>query len=90
MPRTSYQPVPAYAEPTAAPSRRDDRAARRTAGRRRMASFFALLLVLAAVAAVGVALVASGNKGSGVSPINDDNVQQQIQDLRQFIQEHSR
>ncbi|MEA2379096.1 MAG: eukaryotic-like serine/threonine-protein kinase [Thermoleophilaceae bacterium] len=90
MPRTSYQPAPAYAEPTAAPSRRDDRAARRTAGRRRMASFFALLLVLAAVAAVGVALVASGNKGSGVSPINDDNVQQQIQDLRQFIQEHSR
>ncbi|MEA2364343.1 MAG: eukaryotic-like serine/threonine-protein kinase [Thermoleophilaceae bacterium] len=94
MPRTSYQPVPAplpsYAEPTAPPARRDDREARRSARRRRMATFFALLLVLAAVAAVGVALVASSNSGSGVSPVNDDNVRQQIQDLRQFLQDHSR
>jgi serine/threonine-protein kinase len=94
MPRTSYQPVPApvpaYAEPTAPPARRGDREARRSARRRRMASFFALLLVLAAVAAVGAALVASSNNGSGVSPVNDDNVRQQIQDLRQFLQDHSR
>jgi len=54
------------------------------------AGFFALLLVLAAIAAVGVALVASSNNGTGVSPVNDDTVQQQIQDLRQFLQDHTR
>jgi eukaryotic-like serine/threonine-protein kinase len=89
MPRTSYQP--AYVEPTAAPPRRDERAARRAARRRRMATFFALLLVLAAIAAVGAALIASSdNGGSGVSPVDADDVQQQIQELRQFLQEHSR
>jgi eukaryotic-like serine/threonine-protein kinase len=95
LPRTSYQPVPpdpvpAYAEPTGPPPRRHDREARRSARRRRLASFFALLLVLAAIAAVGAALVASSDSGSGVSPINDDDVGQQIQDLRQFLRDHSR
>jgi serine/threonine protein kinase len=93
MPRTSHQPVPeplpAYAEPTAPPARRDAREARRAIRRRRMASFFALLLVLAAVAAVGVALLASSDGGNGVSPVNDDDVRHQIQDLRQFLRDHS-
>ena len=52
-----------------------------------MATFFALLLVLAAIAAVGVALIASSDNGGGVSPVNDDHVQQQIQELRQFLQD---
>jgi serine/threonine protein kinase len=92
MPRTSYAPppAPAYAEPTAPPPRRDDREASRVARRRRLASFFALLLVLAAIAAVGVALIASNNGGGGVSPVNADNVQQQIQELRQLIQDNTR
>jgi hypothetical protein len=55
-----------------------------------MASFFALLLVLAAIAAVGVALIASNNGGGGVSPVNADNVQQQIQELHQLIQDNTR
>ncbi|MEA2419164.1 MAG: hypothetical protein QOE60_1370, partial [Thermoleophilaceae bacterium] len=90
MPRTSHAP-PAYAEPTAPPPRRDDREARRAARRRRMASFFALLLVLAAVAAGGVAVISSSNSGGGaVSPVNADNVQQQIQELRQLIEQNTR
>jgi serine/threonine protein kinase len=91
MPRTSYAP-PAYTEPTAPPPRRrDDREARRAARRRRMASFFALLLVLAAIAAVAVAVIASqDNGGGGVSPVDADNVQQQIQELRQLIQDNTR
>ncbi len=91
MPRTSYAP-PAYSEPTAPPPRRrDDREARRAARRRRMASFFALLLVLAAIAAVAVAVIASqDNGGGGVSPVDADNVEQQIQELRQLIQDNTR
>jgi serine/threonine-protein kinase len=91
MPRTSYAP-PAYSEPTAPPPRRrDDREARRVARRRRMASFFALLLVLAAIAAVAVAVIASQDDGGGgVSPVDADNVEQQIQELRQLIQDNTR
>jgi eukaryotic-like serine/threonine-protein kinase len=91
MPRTSYAP-PAYSEPTAPPPRRrDDREARRAARRRRTASFFALLLVLAAIAAVAVAVIASqDNNGGGVSPVDADNVQQQIQELRQLIEDNTR
>jgi serine/threonine-protein kinase len=91
MPRTSYQPAPAYAEPTAPPPRRrDDREARRVARRRRMASFFALLLVLAAIAAVAVAVIASqDNGGGGVSPVDADNVNDQIQGLRQLIEDNT-
>jgi eukaryotic-like serine/threonine-protein kinase len=91
MPRTSYAP-PAYSEPTAPPPRRrDDRDARRAARRRRMASFFALLLVLAAIAAVAVAVIASQDDGGGgVSPVDADNVEQQIQELRQLIQDNTR
>jgi eukaryotic-like serine/threonine-protein kinase len=91
MPRTSYAP-PAYSEPTAPrPRRRDDREARHAARRRRMASFFALLLVLAAIAAVAVAVIASqDNGGGGVSPVDANDVQQQIQELRQLIQDNTR
>ena len=91
MPRTSYAP-PAYSEPTAPPPRqRDDREARHAARRRRMASFFALLLVLAAIAAVAVAVIASqDNGGGGVSPVDANDVQQQIQELRQLIQDNTR
>jgi len=91
MQRTSYAP-PAYSEPTAPPPRRrDDREARHAARRRRMASFFALLLVLAAIAAVAVAVIASqDNGGGGVSPVDANDVQQQIQELRQLIQDNTR
>ena len=94
MPRTSYAPPPqpVYAEPTAPPRRRDDREDRRAARRRTMASFFALLLVLAAVAAVGIAVIASDDDGGGggVSPVDAGDVQQQIDGLRELIEDNTR
>jgi eukaryotic-like serine/threonine-protein kinase len=94
MPRTGYAPPPPEparertAAPPAARPRRDDRAARRAATRRRWATFLALLAVLAAIAAVGVALLSTD--GGGVSAPNQDRFEDQLQDLREFIQEHAR
>jgi eukaryotic-like serine/threonine-protein kinase len=99
MPRTAYAPAPPAAEPahaadtSAAQARRERREAVRSARRRRMASFFALLLVVAAIAAVGLALLASddgGGGGGGASPVSESDVEQQIQGLRDFIQQNSR
>jgi eukaryotic-like serine/threonine-protein kinase len=94
MPRTSYAaPAPtserAYAQPTAPPARRESRDAARAAGRRRMASMFALLLVLAAVAAVAIALLASNEGNTNVQAPDANDVQQQIDELREFIGENS-
>jgi serine/threonine protein kinase len=94
MPRTAYAPAaaaPAYAETAAPPARHDRREAARAARRRRLATFFALLLVVAAIAAVGVALLATSDEGGGgVSPIEEGDVEGQIQELRNFIQENTR
>jgi eukaryotic-like serine/threonine-protein kinase len=96
MPRTAYapaaSPAPAYAE-TAPPQedRRRRREATRAARRRTMATFFALLLVVAAIAAVGLAILAAGNgDGTGISPIDEGQVEQQLRELRNFIQENTR
>jgi serine/threonine-protein kinase len=88
LPRTAYQPVaPSYAEPTYAPTAREREEPRR---RRGWSTFFALLLVLAAIGAVGAALIASSNNDNGVSPVNEDQVQQQIDGLRQFLQDNTK
>ena len=95
MPRTAHvppAPQPARAPTTAPPPRapRDDRdATRRAARRRRWAGFLALLAVLAAIGAVGIALL-SADGGSGAQPVTRDQVEDQIRDLRQFIQENTR
>jgi serine/threonine-protein kinase len=94
MPRTAYAPAaaaaaPAYAETAAPAARQDRRAAARAARRRRTATFFALLLVVAAIAAVGLAILATSDGGSGVSPIEEGDVERQIDELRNFIQENS-
>jgi eukaryotic-like serine/threonine-protein kinase len=96
MPRTSYAAAPAPPAPhppTAPPAdaRRQRRDAARAARRRRMASFFALLLVVAAVAAVGLALLVSDDGGgAGISGPDANDVDQQIQELRDFIRENTR
>jgi serine/threonine protein kinase len=93
MPRTGYAPPPAEParEQTAAPPaprpRRDDRDARRAATRRRWATFIALLAVLAAIAAVGVALLSTGD--GGVTAPNQDRFEDQLRDLRDFIEQHA-
>jgi hypothetical protein len=54
-----------------------------------MASMFALLLVLAAVAAVAIALLASNEGNTNVQAPDANDVQQQIDELREFIGENS-
>ena len=86
MPRTSYappleRPAPALGDDGATGAPRDPR----RAAVAEMASFFALLLVLAAVGAVAIALLASNEGDTPVEAPNADEVQQQIDDLRDFI-----
>ena len=94
LPRTAYVPPasqPARAPTTAPPARarRDERdASRKAASRRRWGTFLALLAVLAAIGAVGVALLSSGG-GSGAEPVTQDQVEDQIQGLRDFIQDNT-
>ena len=67
------------------PSRED---ARRAAARRRWGIFLALLAVLAAVVVVVLALTSTS--GGGVDAPNSNDVEQQIQGLRDFIQDNTR
>ncbi|MET0762701.1 MAG: protein kinase [Thermoleophilaceae bacterium] len=76
------------AEAAARAPRRAEKDARRAATRRRWGTFLALLAVLAAVAVVVVALSSSGDGGAQAPNAND--VEQQIQDLRDFIEENTR
>jgi serine/threonine-protein kinase len=92
LPRTSYRPPTrrpraSAPPPTAPPARRDSRDARRAARRRATASFAALLLVVAAIVAVGLAVLASG--GDDVVPVQENDVQEQLDGVRDFIREHS-
>jgi eukaryotic-like serine/threonine-protein kinase len=94
LPRTGYappQPEPVQAAAPAAPGpRRDERAARRTASRRRWATFLALLAVVGAIAAVGIALLSTSDSGGGPAAPNRDQVEDQIRDLRDFIEQNTR
>ena len=98
MPRTTVGPTPTRvqtAPPTPQPvqparPRRDERAAaQRAASRRRWGSFLALLAALAAIAIVAIALLSSSNSSS-VDSVNKPDAQQQIDGLRDFIQQNSR
>jgi serine/threonine-protein kinase len=96
MPRTAYAPAPVAAEPayadTASPpvERRRRREAARASRRRAMATFFALVLVVAAIAAVGLAILASGDgSGGGPAPIDENQFEQQLRELRNLIQENT-
>jgi eukaryotic-like serine/threonine-protein kinase len=80
-------PIPA--RPPAAPAERrparDE--ARRAASRRRWGTFLAVLAVLAAVVVVVIAL--SSSSGGGVDAPNSNDLDQQIQELRDFIQQNT-
>jgi serine/threonine protein kinase len=82
--RTRSQPAPAA--PARAPGRRREREPARR--RRRLGPFLALLAVIAAVVAVGIALLAAGEEG--VQRIDGQDAREQIQELRDFIQEQAR
>jgi eukaryotic-like serine/threonine-protein kinase len=87
MAATRVEP-PIAARPPAPPEqRRED--PRRASSRRRWGVFLAVLAVLVAVVVVVLALT-STNGGGGVDAPSSNDLEQQIQQLRDFIQEHSR
>jgi eukaryotic-like serine/threonine-protein kinase len=92
MPRTSYAAAPSTAArasspTTAPPAARDDTRRNR---RRQTGSYLALLLVLAAVGAVAIALLASSGGDPPVRAPDANDVEQQIDELRDFIRDNSR
>jgi eukaryotic-like serine/threonine-protein kinase len=78
------------ARPTPAPAPAPRREARPPAKKRgrQLGGFLALLAVLAAIAAVSIAVL-TANDG-GVKAPNSNDANQQIQQLRDFLDEHSR
>jgi eukaryotic-like serine/threonine-protein kinase len=78
---------PAEQPPARAP-RRADADARGTASRRRWGTFLALVAALAAIVVVIVAL--SSTSGDGAQAPNANDVEQQIQQLQDFITENTR
>jgi serine/threonine-protein kinase len=78
---------PARAAPARAPARRREREPARRRGRR-LGPFLALLAVVAAIVAVGIALLAADEDGA--APINGQDAREQIERLRDFLQEQAR
>jgi len=78
---------PARGYPAAEADGGDPRRAERN---RRWGRFLALVAALLAVFAVGLVLLSSQGGGSDVSPVSRDTVQDQVDGLRQFLQENTR
>jgi eukaryotic-like serine/threonine-protein kinase len=89
MAATRVEP-PITARPPGQPEQRrvEREDPRRATARRRWGIFLAVLAVLVAVVVVVLAL--SSTSGGGVDAPNSNDLDQQIQQLRDFIQEHSR
>jgi serine/threonine-protein kinase len=83
--RTRAAPAPRERPATRAPARRA--ATRAPAKRRRLGGFLALLAAIAAIAAVGIALLAANDKG--VQAPNSSDAKDQVQQLRNFLRDHS-
>jgi serine/threonine protein kinase len=89
--RERSAPVPPPRPPSrvAAPQDTDAaKSAKKAKRNRRLGGFLAVVAVLLAVAAVAVALLSSN--GSGVKPVDRGDVQQQIDGIKQFLQDNSR
>jgi eukaryotic-like serine/threonine-protein kinase len=89
---TRPAPVPSRgarpAARTPASAEQGPREARRAASRRRWGVFLALLAVLVAIAVVLIAVSSTGG-GSGAQAPDANEVEQQIQELREFIQQNT-
>jgi len=82
------QPPARTTAPPESTRRADAAAARKAARRRRWGTFLALLAVLAAVVVVALALLSTNGDG-GVNAPNSNDLDQQIQDLQDFIRQHT-
>jgi eukaryotic-like serine/threonine-protein kinase len=85
VPPPVYRRDPTGVQPAAEPSKGAKRAKRN----RRLGTLFALLAVAAAIAAVIVALTSSSSN-NGPQPVNQGDVQQQIDGVKQFLRENTR
>src|SRR4051812_41655425 len=81
-------PSPTPVPPPRAPDRRQDRSAARARRRRRIGTFLAVLAIAAAVAAVVLALTLKST--TTVHPVDKQDVQGQVDGIRQFLNDHSR
>jgi serine/threonine-protein kinase len=82
--RTRQEPKPA----TVAPRReRPQRTAAKRRGRNRFLAFLAFLALLAVIVAVAIALLSANSPGP--QPVDKGDVQQQIDGIRQFLQDHT-
>jgi len=85
------QPPAAPAGRRAAPAApaREQRRPRKS--RRRLGGFLTVIALLAAAVAVTLALLASTEDGGNtIAPVSRDNVDQQLDDLRQFLRDNTR
>ena len=89
--RVSPAPAtPARRRPAPQQDRRaEERARRKAQRRRRFGTFLALLAVLMAAAAVALAVIAASDSGGGISPVDSNDVRDQIQRLKDFLNENS-
>ncbi len=88
--RTRSAPAPSAPRRTATGVREPDPKAQKRARRaRRLGTTLAVLAVLMAIAAVVLALTAS-NGGGGLDPIDRGTVDEQVDSLKQFLQENAR
>jgi len=65
------------------------KAAKRSARNRRWGQFLVLIAVLMAIAAVALVLLSSGSGDNGISPVDQNDVQQQIDGIEQFLRENT-
>ena len=90
-PRTPPRPPPAYrrdptgVQPAAEPSKAEKRAKRN----KRLGGLFAFLAVAAAIAAVALAF-SSSSLGHGPEPVDQGDVQQQVDGIKQFLRDEHR
>ena len=96
LPRSGTGASAPPARPATVPPRMDTgaraRDAGRQSGRRRLGSFLAILALLMAGAAITLALLTSDGGGGdgGTDPVSRDDVQGQIDGIKQFLREHTR
>ena len=82
-------PAPAPRRAATGVRRPDPERGRRARRARRLGTVFAVLAVLMAIAAVVLALTAS-NGGGGLDPIDRGTVNEQVDELKQFLRENTR
>ena len=87
--RTRSAPVAPAPARTARAREPDEEAQRKARRTRRLGTILATLAVLMAIAAVVLALTAS-NDGGGIEPIDGGSVDQQVDELKQFLQDNTR